>query len=65
MMFDVNHIVAHVSRGTTLREGTIIMTGTPAGITAKMQGEPWLKHGDMVEVEISGIGRLRNRIVFE
>ena len=65
MLFNVNQIIAHVSRGTTLREGTVIMTGTPAGIAAKMKGEPWLKHGDVVEVEIAGIGCLRNRVVFE
>ena len=65
MLFSVNKIIAHVSRGTTLREGTVIMTGTPAGIAAKMKGEPWLKHGDLVEVEIAGIGCLRNRVVFE
>jgi 2-keto-4-pentenoate hydratase/2-oxohepta-3-ene-1,7-dioic acid hydratase in catechol pathway len=65
MIFSVAKIIAHASRGTTLRAGTVIMTGTPAGIAAKMPGEPWLKNGDIVEVEIEKIGRLRNRIVFE
>ena len=65
MLFSVAKIIAHASYGTTLRAGTVIMTGTPAGIAAKMPGEPWLKHGDVVEVEIERIGRLRNTIVFE
>ena len=65
MLFGVEKIIAHVSRGTTLRAGTVIMTGTPAGIAAKLPGEPWLNDGDVVEVEISGIGCLRNSIVFE
>ncbi|KAI2639536.1 hypothetical protein GGS26DRAFT_272320 [Hypomontagnella submonticulosa] len=65
MVFNVKQIIAHVSRGTTLRKGTIIMTGTPAGIAGKMPGQPWLKHGDVVEVGISQIGHLRNKLVFE
>ncbi|KAI1409825.1 hypothetical protein F5Y13DRAFT_169011 [Hypoxylon sp. FL1857] len=65
MIFTVKQIIAHVSRGTTLRQGTVIMTGTPAGIAGKMPGQPWLKHGDVVEVEISQIGCLKNRLLFE
>ncbi|VUC25020.1 unnamed protein product [Clonostachys rosea] len=64
MIFSVEKIIAHASYGTTLRAGTVIMTGTPAGIAAKMPGEPWLKHGDIVEVEIGRIGRIKNQIVF-
>ncbi|KAF3065027.1 Fumarylacetoacetate hydrolase domain-containing protein 2 [Daldinia childiae] len=65
MLFNIEKIIAHASRGTTLRQGTIIMTGTPAGIAAKWPGQPWLKDGDVVEVDISGIGSLRNKLVFE
>ncbi|PVH83861.1 fumarylacetoacetate hydrolase family protein [Cadophora sp. DSE1049] len=65
MLFSVQQIVAHASRGTTLQRGTVIMTGTPSGIAAKMKGEPWLKDGDVVEVEIGGLGALRNTLRFE
>ncbi|KAI2775740.1 hypothetical protein F4815DRAFT_504106 [Daldinia loculata] len=65
MLFNIEKIIAHASRGTTLRQGTIIMTGTPAGIAAKWPGQPWLKDGDVVEVDISGIGSLKNKLVFE
>ncbi|OTA96838.1 hypothetical protein M434DRAFT_8536 [Hypoxylon sp. CO27-5] len=65
MIFNVKQIIAHVSRGTTLRQGTVIMTGTPAGIAGKMPGQPWLKHDDVVEVDISQIGCLKNRLVFQ
>nr|ALM31954.1 decarboxylase_GME686 [Daldinia eschscholzii IFB-TL01] len=65
MLFNIEKIIAHASRGTTLRQGTIIMTGTPAGIAAKWPGQPWLKDGDVVEVNISGIGSLKNKLVFE
>ena len=65
MIFNVEKIVSHISKGTTLRQGTVIMTGTPAGIAAKWRGGTWLKDGDVVEVEISQIGRLRNKLVFD
>ncbi|OTA99245.1 hypothetical protein M426DRAFT_325330 [Hypoxylon sp. CI-4A] len=65
MIFTVKEIIAHLSRGTTLRQGTVIMTGTPAGIAGKMAGQPWLKDGDVVEVEIERVGRLRNKLIFE
>ncbi|KAF5534560.1 fumarylacetoacetase [Fusarium phyllophilum] len=65
MIFNVRDIISHCSRGITLRKGTVIMTGTPSGIAAKMPGSPWLKNGDVVEVTISRIGTLRNKIVLE
>ncbi|KAF7560205.1 hypothetical protein G7046_g3962 [Stylonectria norvegica] len=52
MIFDIEKIVSHISKGTTLRQGTVIMTGTPAGVAAKWKGGTWLKDGDVVEVEI-------------
>ncbi|KAH7248149.1 fumarylacetoacetate hydrolase family protein [Fusarium solani] len=65
MIFNVRDIISHCSRGTTLRKGTVIMTGTPSGIAAKMPGSPWLQNGDVVEVTISHIGTLRNKLVLE
>jgi 2-keto-4-pentenoate hydratase/2-oxohepta-3-ene-1,7-dioic acid hydratase in catechol pathway len=44
---------------------TVFMTGTPGGVGLFMKPPVFLKHGDQVEVEISGIGTLRNNIVFE
>ncbi|KEF57044.1 uncharacterized protein A1O9_07234 [Exophiala aquamarina CBS 119918] len=64
MIFDVATLVRHLSRGITLRPGTIIMTGTPDGVAAFMKPSPWLKHRDVVEVEISGIGKIKNRMWF-
>ncbi|ELQ32818.1 fumarylacetoacetate hydrolase domain-containing protein 2 [Pyricularia oryzae] len=66
LLFGVPEIVAFVSQGTTLPKGTVIMTGTPAGVAMGMKPEPkWLKNGDVVEVEIGEIGRLRNKMVYE
>ncbi|KAF5255992.1 hypothetical protein FOXYS1_13560 [Fusarium oxysporum] len=49
MIFNVRDIISHCSQGTTLRKGTIIMTGTPSGIAAKMPDSPWIQKGDVVE----------------
>lgn len=65
MIFSVAKIISHLSRGTTLRKGTIIQTGTPSGVGLFMEPKGFLKNGDVVEVSISGIGALRNKMVFE
>ena len=62
LLFKVGDIISHLSRATTLRAGTIIMTGTPGGVAAFMKPPAWLRSGDVVEVTIDGIGTIRNRI---
>lgn len=63
LIFDIPAIIRQVSRGTTLLPGTIIMTGTPSGVAAFMKPPAWLQDGDVVEVEISEIGTIRNKMV--
>lgn len=65
MIWSVRQIIAHLSRGTTLRKGTVIQTGTPSGVGAFMNPQNFLKNGDIVEIEIDGIGAIRNKMVFE
>lgn len=65
LIYDIPTIIRHISRGTTLRKGTVVMTGTPSGVAAFMKPPAWLKDGDVVEVEIERIGRLRNKICME
>lgn len=65
MIFDVARIIRHLSRGTTLRPGTVIMTGTPDGVAAFMRPSPWLANGDVVEIDITNIGKIRNKMVFD
>lgn len=64
-IFDVSAVLQHLSRGTTLRKGTVIMTGTPSGVAAFMKPPAWLKDGDTVEVRIEKIGCIRNHMKFE
>lgn len=61
MIWSVRQIIAHLSRGTTLRKGTVIMTGTPAGVGFFQKS--FLKNGDVVEVEIEGLGKIANKMV--
>ena len=63
MIHQIPAILRFISRGTTLKPGTIIMTGTPGGVAAFMNPPPWLRDGDVVEVEISGIGTIRNKMI--
>ncbi|GAB1218323.1 hypothetical protein ATERTT37_007577 [Aspergillus terreus] len=64
MIWTVRQIIAHLSRGTTLRKGTVIMTGTPAGVGLFIPNG-FLSDGSVVEVELRGFGTLRNQIVFD
>ncbi len=63
MIFPVAGLIAELSRGTTLGAGTVILTGTPSGVGFGRKPPVFLKAGDEVEVEISGVGVLRNRVV--
>ena len=62
MLFSVARLIAELSRGTTLLAGTVILTGTPAGVGAGCTPPRFLRHGDVVEVEIGGVGLLRNPV---
>ncbi|KAF4943072.1 hypothetical protein FGADI_13598 [Fusarium gaditjirri] len=55
LLFGVGDLIVHLSRGTTLRAGTVILTGTPGGVAAFMKPPVWLKDGDTVQVSITGI----------
>ena len=67
MIFNCFQQVAHLSQAFTLEPGDVIATGTPAGIGAVRQPFPegLLKTGDVVRIEIDGIGELRNTVVEE
>jgi len=65
MVFGVARIVSELSQGTTILAGTVILTGTPAGVGAGRTPPVFLKHGDLVEVSILGVGNLRNPVIEE
>jgi 2-keto-4-pentenoate hydratase/2-oxohepta-3-ene-1,7-dioic acid hydratase in catechol pathway len=65
MIFDVAAIIEYLSTVTWLEPGDIIATGTPEGVGAGRKPPLWMKGGDKVEVEISGIGTLAVHVVDE
>ncbi|MFM8278140.1 MAG: fumarylacetoacetate hydrolase family protein [Cyanobium sp.] len=62
MLFSVARLVAELSRGTTLLAGTVLLTGTPAGVGAGRTPPRFLQAGDHVEVSIGGVGRVANPV---
>ena len=65
MIYSVPTIIAYVSTFMALEPGDIIATGTPEGVALARTPPLWMKPGDRIEVEISGIGTLANPIVAE
>lgn len=62
MMFPIREQIAYISTFMTLRPGDIIVTGTPAGAGARLDPPRYLKPGDVIEIEVEGIGTLRNGV---
>lgn len=62
MLFPLPVIIAYLSSFTTLNPGDVILTGTPGGVGAKREPPVWMKPGDVIEVDISGVGLLKNTI---
>lgn len=65
LIFDVPRLVAHASAVFTLEPGDLILTGTPPGVGIARTPPVSLEPGDVVEVEVEGIGAIANRVVAE
>ena len=65
LIFGVRELVSYCSRNMTLLPGTLILTGTPAGVGMKRTPPVFLQKGDVVEIEIEHIGILRNMVIDE
>lgn len=63
LIFNVPQLIAYLSQVCTLKPGDLIFTGTPPGVGAARKPPVFLKHGDVAEVEIEGLGTLRNPVV--
>lgn len=60
MIFGVRYIIWYLSQFMVLRPGDLINTGTPDGVALGRPGQPYLRAGDVVELEIDGLGRARS-----
>ncbi len=65
LIFDLYDQIAELSAAMTLEPGDLIFTGTPSGVGMAMDPPCWLKDGDVVRVEIEGIGAIDNRVEAE
>ena len=65
LIFGIGEIIEYLSAGFTLDPGDVVFTGTPAGVGASRKPPEWLKAGDTVRVEITGLGVLENPIEAE
>jgi 2-keto-4-pentenoate hydratase/2-oxohepta-3-ene-1,7-dioic acid hydratase in catechol pathway len=63
MITPVPELIAHISEEITLEPGDVIATGTPAGVALGMDPQVYLRPGDVMSVEVTGIGVLTNTIV--
>lgn len=64
MIWTVNQIISHLTRGRTVRAGTVCMTGTPSGVGWFMQPAGFVKDGDEMEIDIEKLGSIKNRVRF-
>jgi 2-keto-4-pentenoate hydratase/2-oxohepta-3-ene-1,7-dioic acid hydratase in catechol pathway len=62
LIFDCAALIEHLSTAFTLEPGDLVSTGTPAGVAVAMNPPRWLVPGDVVRVEIAGLGAIENRV---
>ena len=65
LIFDIPELISTISTFTELAPGDVILTGTPSGVGYRRDPQVFLREGDVVEVEISGLGVLRNPVAAE
>ncbi len=63
MVFTVPYIISYFSRYMTLKPGDVILTGTPEGVILGTKEQVWMKPGDVVSIEVEGLGTLTNPLV--
>ena len=62
LIFSVPHLISVISSGQTLLPGDVIATGTPAGVGFGFKPPIWLQSGDEIEISVTGLGTLKNRV---
>jgi 2-keto-4-pentenoate hydratase/2-oxohepta-3-ene-1,7-dioic acid hydratase in catechol pathway len=65
LIFGFRYLINYISTFTTLVPGDVIVTGTPTGAGARFDPPRYLKPGDVIEVEVDGVGVLRNGVIDE
>lgn len=65
LIFNIPELIEYLTRGVTLEPGDLIATGTPGGVGDERKPPRYLLPGDVVEVEVPGVGSIRNNVVAE
>ena len=65
MMFKLPELISYISTFTALRPGDVIVSGTPGGVGHRRDPQIYMKEGDIVEIELEGVGKLRNHVIKE
>jgi acylpyruvate hydrolase len=65
MMFPLAETIVYATQGITLDPGDLLVTGTPSGVAHARKPPAWMRHGDVCEIEVEGVGILRNPIADE
>jgi 2-keto-4-pentenoate hydratase/2-oxohepta-3-ene-1,7-dioic acid hydratase in catechol pathway len=65
LIFPVLDLIQYLSAGLTLEPGDVIATGTPGGVGDSRDPKRYLREGDVVDIEISGVGTLSNPVRME
>lgn len=65
LIFNCDQVIEHLSTAFTLEPGDLVLTGTPSGVGLFMNPKTWLVPGDVVRIEISGLGAIENRVIEE
>jgi 2-keto-4-pentenoate hydratase/2-oxohepta-3-ene-1,7-dioic acid hydratase in catechol pathway len=65
MLYDIPTTIAYISRWTPLAPGDVIATGTPGGVGSRRTPPLWMRHDDLVEIEVSSVGVLGNLVADE
>ena len=65
MIHKIPKVIAYISSWTELLPGDVISSGTPGGVGASRKPPVWMRPGDVAEIEVTGIGTLRNPVVAE
>jgi 2-keto-4-pentenoate hydratase/2-oxohepta-3-ene-1,7-dioic acid hydratase in catechol pathway len=63
MIFPIPYLISYLSTFCSLESGDVILTGTPSGAGARFDPPRYLRPGDVVEVEVPGVGLLKNHVV--
>lgn len=65
LIFSISELISTVSEFTSLEPGDVILTGTPGGVGFRRDPQLFLKDGDKISVEVTGVGKIENRVVAE